>query len=69
MDPWHTLCVDLIGPYTLKGQDGSEIDSMCLTMIDAATGWFEIMELRVIEKPLLKNGKIKNEEIFDKTST
>ena len=32
--PWDTLCVDLIGPYTLKGKDGSELDFMCLTMID-----------------------------------
>ena len=35
--PWHTLCVDLIGPYTIKGKDGTEIDYMCLTMIDPAT--------------------------------
>ncbi len=39
--PWECLCVDLIvdliGPYTLKGKDGSEIDFMCLTMIDPAT--------------------------------
>ena len=68
MEPWHTLCVDLIGPYTIKGKDRSEIDFMCLTMIDAATGWFEVVELLVIEKPLLQNGKIKNEENFDKTS-
>ena len=54
MEPWYTLCVNLIGPYTLKGQDGSEIDFMYLTMIDAATGWFEVVELPVIEKPLLK---------------
>jgi hypothetical protein len=26
--------VDLIGPYTLKGKDKTEIDFMCLTMID-----------------------------------
>jgi len=32
--PWHTLCVDLIGPYTLKGKDSTVIDFMCLTMID-----------------------------------
>ncbi len=37
MTPWKALCVDLIGPYTLKGKDGSSIDFMCLTMIDAAT--------------------------------
>ena len=58
IEPWHTLCVDLIGPYTLKGKDGSELDFMCLTMMDAATGWFEIVELPVVEKPLNKNGKV-----------
>jgi hypothetical protein len=45
MAPWKALCVDLIGPYTLKGKDGSSIDFMCLTMIDPATNWFEIVEL------------------------
>eukprot|EP00804_Cyclotella_cryptica_P000753 CCRYP_001027-RA/>CCRYP_001027-RA protein AED:0.45 eAED:0.49 QI:0/0/0/1/1/1/2/0/253 len=25
-NPWEVLCVDLIGPYTLKGKDGTEID-------------------------------------------
>ena len=45
--PWNTLCVDLIGPYTLKGKDGTQIDFMCVTMIDPATSWFEIVELPV----------------------
>jgi hypothetical protein len=40
-----TLCVDLIGPYTLKGKDGTVIDFMCATMINTATSWFEIVEL------------------------
>ena len=66
--PWHTLCVDLIGPYTLKRKDGSEVDFMCLTIIDAATGWLEIVELTVVEKPLNKKGKIVCQETFDKTS-
>jgi hypothetical protein len=35
--PWKALCVDLIGPFTLKGQEGSSIDFMCLTMINPAT--------------------------------
>ncbi len=48
--PWNTVCVDLIGPYTLKGKDGTQIDFMCLTMIDPATSWFEIVELP-ISKP------------------
>ena len=39
------MCVDLIGPYTLKGKDGTEINFMCLTMIDPASSWFEIVEL------------------------
>ncbi len=41
--PWKVLCVDLIGPYTLKGKDGSSIDFMCLTMINSTTSWFEIV--------------------------
>jgi hypothetical protein len=45
--PWNTLCVDLIGPYTLKGKDGTVIDFMCDTMINPATSWFEIVELPV----------------------
>ena len=39
--------MDLIGPYTLKGKDGTEIDFMCLTMINPASSWFEIVELPV----------------------
>ena len=33
-NPWEALCVDLIGPYTLRGKDGTAIDFMCLTLID-----------------------------------
>ena len=36
--PWKADCVDLIGPYTIKGQDGKVFDFMCLTMIHPATG-------------------------------
>ncbi len=39
--------MDLIGPYTLKGKDKTQIDFMCITMIDPATSWFEIVELPV----------------------
>ena len=52
-NPWEALCVDLIGPYTLKGQDGTVIDFMCLTMIDPATSWFEIIELLVTEDTVI----------------
>ncbi len=48
LTPWKALCVDLVGPYTLKGKDGSSIDFMCLTMINSATSWFEIVELPTV---------------------
>jgi hypothetical protein len=47
--PWEAVCVDLIGPYMLHGKDGTEIDFMCLTMIDPASSWFQIVELLVVE--------------------
>ena len=45
--PWECLCVNIIGPYTLIGKDGSDIDLMCLTMIDPASSQFEMVELPV----------------------
>jgi hypothetical protein len=46
--PWETLCVNLVGPYTLKGKDGLSIDFMALTMIDPASSWFKIDKLLTI---------------------
>jgi hypothetical protein len=46
--PFKALCVDLIGPYTLKGKDGLSNDFMCLTMINSTTSWFEIVELPTV---------------------
>ena len=42
--PWNAVSVDLVGPYTVKGKDGTVLDFMCLTMVDPATGWFEVAE-------------------------
>jgi hypothetical protein len=50
--PWKALCVDLIGPYSLKGKDGSSIDFMCQTMINPATSWFEIVELPTVAQEM-----------------
>ena len=47
--PWEALCVDLIGPYTLKGRDGTNMDFMCLTIIDLASSWFKMVELLVTD--------------------
>jgi hypothetical protein len=80
MTPWKALCVDLIGPYTLKAKDRSSIDFMCLTMIDPATSWFEIVELPTVTQettvpPAGKGKKVtfaKNTKVaepyFDKSS-
>jgi hypothetical protein len=46
--PWEALFVDLVGPHTLKGKDGSSIDFMALTMIDPASSWFQVVELPTI---------------------
>jgi hypothetical protein len=70
--PLECLCVDLIGPYTLKGKDGLHIDFIALTMIDPASSWFKIAELPVIKRIRRQtvNGKklLLADEIFDKTS-
>jgi hypothetical protein len=70
--PWRALCVDLIGPYTLKGKNGTIIDFMALTMIDPTMSWFEVVELPLVRrlKTITVNGKESSiiEEIFDKIS-
>ena len=49
-EPWEILCVDLIGPYTInqgkrhKGKQ-KQLELWCLTMIDPATGWFEMVRV------------------------
>jgi hypothetical protein len=71
--PWEALCVDLIGPYTLNGKDGSSIDCMCLTMIVPATSWFEIVKLPKLQRGTsgskVTNKNTKEADLyFDKTS-
>jgi hypothetical protein len=56
-------------PYTLKGNDGSSIDFMCLTMINPTTSWFEIVELPTIfqETTVPPVGKGKKETFVENT--
>ena len=44
-EPWDQLCVDLIGPYHIKRPGKETLTLWCVTMIDPATGWFEMKEL------------------------
>jgi len=74
--PWEAVCVDLIGPYTLRGKDKTEIDFMCLTMIDPASSWFEIVELPVVDPSPTSSSKTRAEShsktkdaYFDKSSS
>ncbi len=66
------MCVDLIGPYTLKGKDNSQIDFMALIMINRASSWFKIAELPIVEQLRQQTVNSKElliaDEIFDKTS-
>jgi len=45
-EPWDKMCIDLIGPYKIrqKGTDKELRECKCVTMIDPATGWFEICQ-------------------------
>jgi hypothetical protein len=63
--PWHTLCIDLIGPYafgpeTIRrgGKDipnPNHVKLHCLTMIDPATSWFEIAEISTKRADFIAN--------------
>ena len=67
--PWRTVCTDLIGPYTIQAKDGTILDFMCLTMIDPATGWFEIVELPNVDCTYVRDNKEEIVEVMiDKSS-
>jgi hypothetical protein len=70
---WDTVHVDLIGPYTVtinqRHPDGKlrkkDVQLTCMTMIDPATGWFEIAEVPSFNIEDVKKG---NTQLIDKTS-
>ena len=45
INPWDTLCVDLIGPYTIPWKGKKTLILWCLTIINPATGWFEVAQI------------------------
>ena len=42
---WDTLCVHLIGPYTIPRKGKNPLKWWLLTMIDTATGWFNMAKI------------------------
>jgi hypothetical protein len=76
-DPWEKLCVDMIGPYTIKQRGKKPLILWCVTMIDPATGWFEMKEVKnreaftvatIVEQTWLTRYPWPTEIIFDKGS-
>ena len=53
--PWHTLCVDVIGPYKFIQCNKEPIELWALTLIDPATGWFEIKEIKTKRADVIAN--------------
>eukprot|EP00957_Ditylum_brightwellii_P183476 13975962-Ditylum_brightwellii.AAC.1 len=57
----ETLCVDLIGPYKIprKGKTTrskkEDLTLWCMTMIDPATGWFEMAEIKTEPADIIAN--------------
>jgi hypothetical protein len=67
--PWHTVHIDLIGPYTVKAKQhqpgnkivNTELQLTCMTLIDPAAGWFNIAEVPTYDLEQVKLGnKTKN---------
>jgi hypothetical protein len=44
-NPWDTLCGNLIGPCKIERKSKKNLKLWCLTMIDPATGWFEMEQI------------------------
>ena len=55
--PWDTLCVDLIGPYKIPQSNKSDdpLTLWAVTMIDPATGWFEIAPIKTKRADYIAN--------------
>ena len=45
-EPWDTLCIDLIGPYKFNQPNNQTETLHALTMIDPATGWFDMTAIK-----------------------
>ena len=62
--PWDQMCIDLIGPYTIRRKGQKDLTCKCVTMIDPATGWFEIHQYD--DKRAITVANIAEEEWFSR---
>jgi len=44
-EPWDKMCIDLIGPYKIRRKGKPDLVCKAMTMIDPATGWFELQQI------------------------
>ena len=75
--PWERLCVDLVGPYKINRKDKTPLKMQAVTMIDPATGWFEIAEFKdkssitianIVEQQWLARYPRPTEVVYDRGS-
>ncbi len=62
--PWDKMCCDLIGPYTIRRKGQKDLICRCVTIIDPATGWFEIHQYD--DKRAITIANIVEEEWFSR---
>jgi hypothetical protein len=61
-DPWHTTCVDTLGPYLVTTTHDKELNLLTITIWDPATGWFEVAEIK--DKTTAETAKILDQVWF-----
>jgi len=76
INPWDKLCVDMIGPYTIKNKKTNSTTTLqCVTMIDPATNWFEIQLVKekdagtianIVEQTWLTRYPLPQELVYDR---
>ena len=59
---WDKMCIDLIGPYKIYRKGYPDLVCKCVTMIDPASGWFEIHQYD--NKRLITVANIAEQEWF-----
>ena len=77
-NPWEKLCIDIISPYIITNlKTGENLTLQCVTMIDPATGQFEmkstkgksIMEIaNIVEQTWLSRYPQLQEIVYDRGS-
>src|SRR5688572_5939361 len=60
------MCIDLIGPYKIQSKGQPDLECKCVTMIDPASGWYEIYQYD--NKKLITVANIAEQEWFTRYS-